>query len=489
MRHIIVVDDPAEWPIKIRGVELCSAKAYLTEDSFRKARNIKIYNLCKSYRYQSFGYYVSLLAAARHHKPVPTVSTIQDLKSQSLVRFVSEDLEELIQKSLEGLKSKEFTLSIYFGHNTAKRYDKLSTHLFKLFQCPLLRAEFEFTTKWQLQSIRPLSALEISESHYPFVISFAKRFFKDRNISTKKEVIYNFDLAILANPEEQLPPSNAEALKKFIKAANQEGMSAELITRDDFGRLAQFDALFIRETTAVNHHTYRFARRAKAEGLIVIDEPDSILKCSNKIYLAELLLNHHIRVPKTLIVHKDNIKKVGATIGFPCILKEPDSAFSLGVKKAKTPAELLDQLESMWQKSDLVIAQEFLPTDFDWRIGVIDKTPIFACKYHMAKDHWQITKNQVKGEPLDGKVESILLTDVPEDVINTALKAANLIGGSLYGVDIKHENNKCYVIEINDNPNIDFGYEDKELGMKLYTTIMQVFRERIEKRKIKNHNS
>ncbi len=489
MRHIIVVDDPAEWPIKIRGVELCSAKSYLTEDTYRKARNIKIYNLCKSYRYQSFGYYVSLLAAARHHKPVPTVSTIQDLKSQSLVRFVSEDLEELIQKSLEGLKSKEFTLSIYFGHNTAKRYDKLSTHLFKLFQCPLLRAEFEFTTKWQLQSIRPLSALEISESHYPFVISFAKRFFQDRNISTKKEVVYNFDLAILVNPEEKLPPSNENALKKFIKAANQEGMSAELITRDDFGRLAQFDALFIRETTAVNHHTYRFARRAKAEGLVVIDEPDSILKCSNKIYLAELLQNHHIRVPKTLIVHRDNIKKVGTTIGFPCILKEPDSAFSLGVKKAKTSSELLDQLENMWQKSDLVIAQEFLPTDFDWRIGIIDKTPIFACKYHMAKDHWQITKNQAKGGPLDGKVESVELSHVPEDVINTALKAANLIGGSLYGVDIKHENNKCYVIEINDNPNVDCGYEDKELGMKLYSTIMQVFRDRIEKRKLKNQTS
>ncbi len=133
MRNVIVVDDPEEWPIKIKGVELCSARDYLTQESFRKSRNIKVFNLCKSYRYQSFGYYVSLLASARAHKPIPNVSTIQDLKSQSLVRFVSEELEELIQKSLEGLKSKEFVLSIYFGHNTAKRYDRLSSHLFKLF--------------------------------------------------------------------------------------------------------------------------------------------------------------------------------------------------------------------------------------------------------------------------------------------------------------------------------------------------------------------
>jgi glutathione synthase/RimK-type ligase-like ATP-grasp enzyme len=490
MRNLIVVDDPEEWPIKIKGVELCSARDYLTQDEFRKSRNIKVFNLCKSYRYQSFGYYVSLLASARAHKPIPNVSTIQDLKSQSLVRFVSEELEELIQKSLEGLKSKEFVLSIYFGHNTAKRYDRLSSHLFKLFQCPLLRAEFEFTNKWQIRSIKPLSALEISENHYPFVISFAKRFFQDRSILLKKEIIYNFDLAILVNHEEKLPPSNAEALKRFIKAAHLEGMSAELITKDDFGRLAEFDALFIRETTAVNHHTYRFARRAKAEGLVVIDEPDSILKCSNKIYLAELLENHRIRVPKTLIVHKQNVKQVQATIGFPCILKEPDSAFSIGVKKASNTSELVDRLEDMWQKSDLVIAQEFLPTDFDWRIGIIDKTPIFACKYHMAKDHWQIRKTQgAKADALYGRVESFMLSEVPEEVINTALKAANLIGNSLYGVDIKEKNDKCYVIEINDNPNIDFGYEDEELKMKLYITIMQVFRDRIEKRKFKNQSN
>jgi glutathione synthase/RimK-type ligase-like ATP-grasp enzyme len=61
----------------------------------------------------------------------------------------------------------------------------------------------------------------------------------------------------------------------------------EFLERADYGRLLEFDALFIRETTAVNHHTYRFARRAAQDDLVVIDDPQSILRCTNKVWLAQ----------------------------------------------------------------------------------------------------------------------------------------------------------------------------------------------------------
>ncbi len=107
-------------------------------------------------------------------------------------------------------------------------------------------------------------------------------------------------------------------------------MRVQFITRADIGRLAEFDALFIRDTTFINHYTYRFSRRAFAKGLVVIDEPDSILKCNNKVYLAELLAQHNIRTPKTLLVHRENISQVVRDLGLPCMLKQPDSSFSRG---------------------------------------------------------------------------------------------------------------------------------------------------------------
>ena len=74
-----------------------------------------------------------------------------------------------------------------------------------------------------------------------------------------------------------------------ILAVTGIGKPRGLIRPQDF---AEFDALFIRETTSVNHHTYRFASRAAAEGLVVIDDPTSIVRCSNKVYQAELFQRH-----------------------------------------------------------------------------------------------------------------------------------------------------------------------------------------------------
>ena len=52
----------------------------------------------------------------------------------------------------------------------------------------------------------------------------------------------------------------------------------------------------------------------------------------------------------------------------------------------------------------------------------------------MADNHWQIVNWEAES---DGKAEPIPLDKVPEGVIQTALRAANLIGNSLYGVDLK----------------------------------------------------
>lgn len=484
MNILVVVNNPNDWQLDVPGIQVVSARQYLTDPSFSEMEKAKIFNLCRSYRYQANGYYVSLLAAARGHKPLPNVATMQDMKSQTIIRFVSDDLDELIQQSLGHIRSSEFTLSIYFGRNIAKRYDRLSQQLFGLFQAPFIRAMFEHNgKKWQLTSLSPIAASEIAPDHKAFVIEVTKAYFSGKKPSAPRRFTPRFDMAILSNPKEVEAPSDEKALQKFVKAAETLGIGVEMITKDDFSRLAEFDALFIRETTNVNHHTYRFARRAAAEGLVVMDDPESILKCTNKVYLAELLHHHEIPHPTTLIVHKDNVDKVEGMLGLPVILKQPDSAFSQGVVKVSTQAELLEMSAKMLDKSDLIIAQQFMPTEFDWRIGIIDRRPIFACKYFMARRHWQIIKRDDAGKRSFGGQESVPVELVPRSVMKHALAVANLMGDGLYGVDMKQVGDKAYVIEINDNPNIDSGVEDTLMKDNLYLAIMQVFLKRIEEKK------
>ncbi|MCB1164505.1 MAG: RimK family protein [Leptospiraceae bacterium] len=483
MQSIVVVSSRSEWLHNLPGVEVVEARAYLTEEKYSELRGIRVFNLCRSYRYQSTGYYVSLLAAARGQKPLPAVSTIQDLKNQAVIRNYNEELDELIQSSLKSLQSDEFILSIYFGHNLARKYERLAGRLFRLFPAPFLRVQFwRKQNRWMIRALNAISAGEVPEEHREFAALTTTEYFKKGRVASFKRSVPRYDLAILWNPDEANPPSDQEALEKFKKSAESLGFYTEFLTREDYGRLAEFDALFIRETTAVNHHTYRFARKAVGEGLVVMDDPLSILRCTNKVYLAELLNRYRIRTPRTMIGHRYNLDQIRTSLGFPVILKQPDSSFSQGVVKAEDEESLKSCAESILLKSDLFIAQEFFPTDYDWRVGILNRRAIYVCKYFMASGHWQVMEKDGKGGHNYGDVECVPVERAPEEVVRTALRAANLIGDGLYGVDLKFASGKAYVIEVNDNPSIDGGCEDEVLGDDLYKQIMQEFLRRIQER-------
>jgi glutathione synthase/RimK-type ligase-like ATP-grasp enzyme len=480
---LIIADDRTDWPFKLPDVRVVDAHSYLTHSEYSDLRGVRVFNLCRSYRYQSVGYYVSLLAEARGHRPLPSCTSIQDLKSQTVVRLVSDELEELIQESLKPIRGDKFTLTIYFGKNVAKRYDRLALHLFDTFQAPMLRAQFARHEQWELRSVAAIAASEIPDAHKEFVLRVAREYFAGRRARVRKQAPARYDLAILYKEGDPNSPSDEKAIQKFIKAAQALGLAADVIDRQDFSHVAEYDALFLRETTSVNHHTYRFAQRARGEGLVVIDDPESIVKCTNKVYLAELLNRHAVPAPRTMVVHLDNSAAVGHELGFPCVLKKPDSAFSMGVVKVGSQTELDEQLGRFLEESELLVAQEFLPTTFDWRIGVLDRRPLFACKYYMAPDHWQIAKSDGNGRRQYGKTETLPVELAPRRAVRAALKAADLIGDGLYGVDVKQSGDKFYVVEVNDNPNIDSGVEDQVLRDDLYYRVMSVFLRRIEQKK------
>jgi glutathione synthase/RimK-type ligase-like ATP-grasp enzyme len=478
---ILVVENPKEWLFDIPDTELVSAQDYLSNPRFIDLKRARVYNLCRSNGYQTVGYYVSLLAAARGHRPLPTVTTLQDLKLASVVRVAAAELDDRVQQLLNVIKHEKFELSIYFGRNLAQKYDRLCQAIFNYFPAPFLRAEFERSEEgvWRLSQVRSIASADIPETHRQFVVEQAKRFFSRPQITTIQKARHS--LAILVDAREQNAPSDAKALARFAKAAEKLGMQTTFIGRDDYTRLAEFDALFIRVTTSVNHYTYRFARRAAAEGMVVIDDPESIVRCTNKVYQAELFRRHGIAIPKTLVVHKGNTVNVGAELGFPCVLKQPDSSFSMGVVKVADASELDQELKRLLGKSELVVAQQYVPSAFDWRVGVLDGRALYVCKYYMARGHWQI-QTESASKKRYGRSETLAVADAPQQVVDLALRAARLVGDGFYGLDIKEVDGRLLVVEINDNPSVEAGCEDLVLKDELYSTIMLSFLTRLERR-------
>ncbi len=479
--NIIIVRNPKNWNLEIEGVKVVSSRSYITDPEYQSLKNVRIFNLSNSYQYQKMGYYVSLLASARDHRVIPNVTTLRDFSSLSLIRSLSGYIDESIQKSLKNVEGNKVSLFIYFGQSVNPKYRLLSQKLYHLFEAPLLQIDFIKTEKWIIQRVSPLSLKKVNPEHMDKVQEFARNYFSKKRFSKPRFKNYKYDLAILVNPNEKNPPSCPDALQNFKKAAEKTGFYVEFITKEDFSQLSEFDALFIRETTNVNNHTYQFSRTAYAEGLVVIDDPWSILRCSNKIFQNERLKQNKIKTPATLILSKTNYKNsTPINLNFPLVLKQPDSAFSLGVEKVDNREQLNASLKRLFRLSDLVVVQEFMPSEFDWRIGILDQAPLFACKYYMAKDHWQIYNWASSNQQNWGNSDTIPVTEVPDIIIKTALKAASLIGDGLYGVDLKYINGEVYVIEINDNPNVDEGIEDYVLKDELYNRIMRSIFNRIE---------
>ena len=483
MGAVIVIDHQQEW-FEVRDAAVLSARRYLAETDSDGQAGVRVINLCRTSRYQGRGYYVSLLAEARGQRPLPDVKTVEDLKSEARIRALSTQLEPLVRETLHHDESDRFELNVYFGKDPAERHAAIAEQMFANVRAPLLRALFERAEgRWRLNAVDAVALADIPAQHRAFLLDAAKEFIAAMPTHrATRPGVGRPRLAILRDQNEPHKPSNDEALERLVRTAPLVGLEAELIGPDALERLPEFDALFNRASPDVDGITYEFVRRAESLGMPVVDDPESILKCLNKVFMHELMSRHRIPQPRTLTVQRDNLEQVVPTLGLPCVLKLPDSGFGLDVIKIESEDDLRREAKRFFKVSELIIAQEWLPTGFDWRVGVYDGRPLFVAKYFMAPGHWKIIEIDEAKRAIEGKTVAMSIGEAPEQVINMAVRAANLIGRGLYGVDLKQVEDRCYLIEVNCNPNIDAGNEDQVLGEALYREILGVFARRIAER-------
>ncbi len=482
--HLIIVDRPDDLPWVIPDCRVVAAREFIREPAPPKAAATRVINLCRDHSYLSLGYYCSLLAEGRGHRTIPSIEVMLDLHWKRLLRIALPEVNELVGATVKAPPdSPPATAHIYFRQPDDPRLAEAAGRIFDLFRCPILKVTLGHRSgRWEITDLAPGAIRDLDETQRQAFRQALERHLQVAWREQRATIPARYSLAILHDPTEALPPSNARALDKFVKAGAKLGVEVELITRADYGRLLEFDALFIRETTALNHHTYRFAKKADAEDLVVIDDPRSLLRCTNKIYLAELLQANGVPTPRTLVIDRRGIARVEAELGFPAVIKIPDGSFSRGMHRVADAKELTAVAATVFDESDLIIAQEYMRTDFDWRVGVLDGKPIYVCQYEMARGHWQIVRHEGDGQMVEGESRTLAIADAPPAVVDTALRAAALIGDGLYGVDLKETPAGIFVVEVNDNPNIDAGIEDLVLKDSLYQTVINAFIERLDRR-------
>lgn len=484
MENLIIVEKLKDWHTNLPEANVITAQDYFNGKAEYSNKNIRIFNLCRSYGYLTTGYYVSLLAEARDQRVMPSLQTVVGLNRKSIyslsIDFLNKQIDKAVTQHNIAETTNKFVLDIIFGLTDKPALRRIAQAIYEIFPSPLLQVEFKRGLRWQVSRIKPLYLNKLSDEQQTRVCAYINSYLGKRWRKSRKPPSYKYDLAILYNPNELLPPSDKEALDKFVEIGAKMGIHVELIKKKDINRLNEFDALFIRETTAIEHHTFKFASIAANEGLVVIDDPQSIVKCTNKVFLAELLQRKKIGTPRTDILTEQNYKLKLMDLPYPLVLKIPDGSFSRGVYKAETPEEAMERCRQLFKDSDILISQEYMYTEYDWRIGILNRKPLFACQYFMSPSHWQIVNHASADNPEEGTFRCVNINEVPTGIISEALKAANAIGDSFYGVDVKQTDRGIVVIEVNDNPNFEEGVENQILGDEFYAIMLNEFVRRIE---------
>ena len=505
--RLLLVSDAA-LPPELAAFQSVTADRYLQGAEGTLAESLEIVNLCRTYQYLSKGYYVSLLAEARRQRALPALEMIEAANNPfSYLRALREAGLETIEFSVHRRRRRVVPRRIVVGDHTLleardegsgvhfapapdgfvdvsavlgktedRRFQRVTRAVWAMYSFPLLKVRmYRDGDGWSVGQIQPVGLPQATPDEIERLARDLTRLPPAAESSTGRP----YRLACLWDPDDPTAPSAEETVGKLGRVAARSGLLVERIGRGDLARLAEYDALFIRTVTAIDHYSFTFSQTAESLGIPVIDDPASIIKCSNKIFLHELFRKHGLPTPETAVLSPRTWRAEVAPLGLPVILKVPDGTFSLAVKMARDEAELEALTREMFKRSPLLLAQRFTPTRFDWRVGVLEGEVLWVAKYHMAPKHWQIAKRSAKRTTF-GRVEAVPLAEAPAAVCELALAGASLIGQGLYGVDLKDTESGPVIIEINDNPNLDVGLEDAADRDRPYEAIAAAFRRRIE---------
>ncbi|MCA9569597.1 MAG: RimK-like ATPgrasp N-terminal domain-containing protein, partial [Myxococcales bacterium] len=472
VRMLLVVSTDADRLPEEPGVICVTAEEYLEGVHVGTRTPCRVLNLCREQEYLSSGYYVSLIADARGQEVEPSIDTIVRLQDPASVK------RQLLELGLAaGEEGDEVRGHVLGGQATEPRFRTIGRSVHSAFPHPLLELTMVKTARgWRVRDVRAITIGSLDGNERSRLVA---AFYGRRATAPRASVA--FSLGVLYDQAGPNRPSTTDTIEKLIRVGNRMGVAVEPFGLGEIGRVADHDALFIRNVTGVHEPSFAFVQRAASLGMPVIDDPRSILRCCNKVYLQELLGRSGVSTPPTLLATpRTTFEELADTLGSPVVAKLPDGSFSQGVKKIASAADWARVGAEWFAQSPLLVVQGYMPTAYDWRVTVLDGRPLFVARYYMAKGHWQIARAK-EGHVSYGKVEAVPRRTADPEVVALACTAAGLVGDGLYGVDLKQTDDGVVVIEINDNPNLDTGYDDAADGDVIYEDLFRWFDDRIER--------
>ena len=219
--------------------------------------------------------------------------------------------------------------------------------------------------------------------------------------------------------------------------------------------------------------------RLENDGFLTLPSLKSWNICASK-YMTDILLRKAgLRTPKTVaIAHSEDTKRAMKELGtkFPVILKSStgtQTGVGVVIVESMRSLHAAVQMLMLYSKYLPIIIQEYIKTDYDVRVIILDGIVLGAMKRIVIQD-----SDFRSNVSLGADASIIELTDIE---IKDSLTAAKAVNGRLCGVDFipakNREKEQPYIIEVNSMPGFG-GIEKLDNKKSLTQDIFKYFMNR-----------
>ncbi len=214
--------------------------------------------------------------------------------------------------------------------------------------------------------------------------------------------------------------------------------------------LEGYDAVIPRIGASITFYGTAVLRQFEIMGVYPLNESVAISRSRDKLRSLQLLSRKGIGLPVTGFAHSpddvdDLIKMVG---GAPCVIKLLEGTQGIGVVLAETQKAAESVIEAFMGLKANILVQEYIKEagGADIRCLVVGDKVVAAMK-RQAKEG-EFRSNLHRG----GAASLIKIT--PEER-SAAVRAANVMGLNVAGVDILRSNHGPVVMEVNSSPGLE----------------------------------
>jgi ribosomal protein S6--L-glutamate ligase len=215
-------------------------------------------------------------------------------------------------------------------------------------------------------------------------------------------------------------------------------------------------------------------RQLEALGVPMVNVSTAIARSRDKLAALQQLAAAGVRIPRTVLarggenVNDELLAQVG---GLPCILKLLQGTQGVGVMIAHSEAEVTSILGTLWDLGQEILLQEFIAESKgrDLRALVVGDRVVGAMRREAKRGDFRSNLHR-------GGAGTAL--ELPRDYAEAAVRAAQVLGLDVAGVDLLESKAGPIVLELNSSP----GFEglEKATGLDIASEIVAEAARKVE---------